>query len=375
MLHAACDRGRIVHAPRRPEQLLMGGDEALDPQTESLIAKVAGNPVAMLMLARTLLLPRGKTKRARALCEAAVKLAPGDAEVQALAQSVRSRDVGQWYFTMVQDRPRHALYAAAFRKVFTPGCAVLDIGAGTGLFAMLAAREGAGQVIACERESAVAEAARESIERNGYGDRVKLVAKDSRELEIGVDLDDRADVLLWDNLSNNLLGAGALDAIDDARRRLLKPGAPMIPARCEMRVALVEANPVCDVRMGTVEGFDMTPFNRFRPTQTTLGKTKLERRSDAATIFDFDFASGRLPGSRDSVTVAATGGCVDGIAQWIRFHLADDVVYDTGDDEGVTAFGIEYHAVEPFEADAGQGIAIRGAHDRKRTWFWIASES
>jgi SAM-dependent methyltransferase len=304
-----------------------------------------------------------------------VKLAPGDAEVQALAQSVRSRDVGQWYFTMVQDRPRHALYAAAFRKVFTPGCAVLDIGAGTGLFAMLAAREGAGQVIACERESAVAEAARESIERNGYGDRVKLVAKDSRELEIGVDLDDRADVLLWDNLSNNLLGAGALDAIDDARRRLLKPGAPMIPARCEMRVALVEANPVCDVRMGTVEGFDMTPFNRFRPTQTTLGKTKLERRSGAATIFDFDFASGRLPGSRDSVTVAATGGCVDGIAQWIRFHLADDVVYDTGDDEGVTAFGIEYHAVEPFEADAGQGIAIRGAHDRKRTWFWIASES
>lgn len=353
----------------------MTSDDSLDPETESLIAKVSGKPVAMLMLARTMLLPRGKTTQARALCEEAVKLAPGDPEVQALARSVRARDVGPWYFTMVQDHPRHARYAEAFRKLFTPGCTVLDIGAGTGLFAMLAAREGADQVIACERDPAVAEAAREAIERNGYADRVKLVSKASHDLEIGVDLEGKADILLWDNLSNNLLGAGALDAIDDARRRLLKPDARMIPARCEMRVALVEASPAPDVRMGIVEGFDMTAFNRFRPTQTTLGKTGLERRSSAATIFDFDFANDQLPGARASVAVTATGGTVDGIAQWIRFHLADDVLYDTGDDEGVTAFGIEYHAVEPFESEAGQSISICGAHDRKRTWFWIGSES
>lgn len=342
----------------------------LDSDAELLIARVSGNPIAMLMLARTLLLPRGRTADARSLCDAAVRLAPDDAEVRALAQSVWSRDVGQWYFTMVQDHGRNARYATAFRKVFPSGCNVLDIGAGTGLFAMLAAREGAGKVFACEQDPAIAEAARESIERNGYSDRVVIIAKNSRDLEVGVDLEHPVDVLLWDNLANNFMGAGALDAIEDARQRLLRPDAVMIPSRCEMRVALVQANPNSNVRMETIEGFDLSSFNRFRPTQTTLGNTTLERRSDVATIFDFDFTGLNSTATRESVSVIATGGKVDGIAQWLRFHLANDVVYDTGEDDSVKAFGIEYHALDPFQAQSGEQISISGAHDRQRTWFW-----
>ena len=353
----------------------MGADEAVDPQTESLIAKVAGNPIATLMLAQTLLLPRGKMKRARELCDAALALAPDDGEVKALAQGIRSRGVGAWYFTMVQDHVRHARYAEAFRKIFKPGCTVLDMGAGTGLFAMLSAREGAGKVVACERDAGVADAARNIIEINGYSDRVTVIPKDSRELEIGVDLDGPADVLLWDNLANDLVGVGGLDAVEDARRRLLKPGAAIIPGRCEIRVALAQTNPASDTRMGIVDGFDLSPFNRFRPTQTTISRRKLEFRSRPVTIFDFDLAQSELVRSRNNrAVVSATGDGVDGIAQWLRFHLAEDIAYDTVEDEGVMAFGVQYHAVEPFEADQGQEIKIAGGHDRLRTWFWIETD-
>lgn len=353
----------------------MNSDDSVDPQTEFLIRQVSGNPVAMLMLARTLLLPAGKKARARELCEAALKLAPEDREVRALARTIQSRGAGAWYFTMVQDHGRHARYAQAFRSIFKPGCTVLDIGAGTGLFAMLAAREGAGKVIACERKAAIADAAREVVERNGYSKQVKVIAKDSRELEIGTDLDGPADVLLWDNLTNDLVGAGALDAIEDARRRLLKPGAAIIPERCEMRVALAEANPAADMQMGTVEGFDMTPFNRFRPTQTTVAKTKFELRSSPATIFDLDFTRDEpVELAASQAVVTATGGRIDGIVQWLRFHLGGQVIYDTGEDEGVLAFGTQYHAVDPFEAESGQQFSIAGGHDRLRTWFWVRNE-
>jgi SAM-dependent methyltransferase len=343
----------------------------VDAPTELLIAKVSGNPVAMLMLARTLLVPRGKTVRALALCDDALRLAPGDREVWTLAQSIRSRAVGGWYFSMVEDRGRHSRYAEAFREVLTPGCTVLDIGAGTGLFAMLAAREGAGKVIACERDPVIAAAAREIVELNGYSDRVEVIAKDSRQLEIGDDIDDRADVLLWDNLSNDAIGVGALETLDDARRRLLKPGADIIPRGCEIRLALVHTNSG-SARMGIVEGFDLTPFNRFRPSGVTVSRKSCERRSDCGTIFDFDFMEDEFLASRRGRTlVTANGGSVDGIVQWLRFRVSENVIYDTGDDEGVTAFGLQYHAVEPFETEPGQQIAICGAHDRQRTWFWI----
>jgi protein arginine N-methyltransferase 7 len=354
----------------------MAADEPIDGEAEFLIAQVTGNPVAMVKLAQTFLIPRGQTRRAQLLCEAAVELAPEDGEVRALAQVVRSRAVGGWYFSMVQDHPRHALYAQAFRKIFTPGCTVLDIGAGTGLFAMLAVREGAGKVVACERNGAVADAARQIIDRNCYSDRITIVEKDSRELEIGIDLDAPADILLWDNLSNDLLSVGAVDSIEDARRRLLKPDAAIIPQQCEMRVALIEATPPSDFEMGFVDGFDLTPFNRFRPTQRTLGRNKFEPRSDAATLFDFDFAADVAIEQRsDRAVVTATGGRVNGIAQWLRFRLADDILYDTRDDAGVTAFGVQYHAVESFTPEPGQRMAICGSHDRLRTWFWIGGEA
>ncbi len=326
----------------------------------------------MLMLALSLLVPGGRIARAETLCRDASALAPNDPEVRALVQAVRSRSVGGWYFTMVRDERRHALYADAFREVFPPDCTVLDVGAGTGLFAMIAAQEGAARVIACERNPFVADAAREIVELNGFGDRVKVVAKDSRQLQIGTDLDGSADVLVWDNLSNDLFGAGALDVVDDARRRLLKRGAPIVPNRCEVRVALVESNRTAGTRTDAAAGFDISPFNRLRPSQVTVAPEQLEWRSDSASLFDVDFAAAEpLRSQRNRAKISAIGGKIDGIVQWLRFHISEGVIYDTRDDQGVTAFGMQYHAVEPFDAAAGQELTIAGAHDRQRSWFWV----
>ena len=42
-------------------------------------------------------------------------------------------------------------YDAALRRAIRPGCRVLEIGTGSGLLAMMAARAGAAQVVTCER--------------------------------------------------------------------------------------------------------------------------------------------------------------------------------------------------------------------------------
>ena len=51
---------------------------------------------------------------------------------------------------MVSDRPRTDAFAAAIREVVKPGDVVLDVGTGTGILAMLAAKAGAREVHAID---------------------------------------------------------------------------------------------------------------------------------------------------------------------------------------------------------------------------------
>lgn len=342
-----------------------------NPAAEALLKAVHGNPIAMINCARTLLVANGDIERAREVCREALALAPDDAEAMALARPVLSYAIGSWYFTMVLDTRRHALYAEALERVLQNGGVVLDIGAGTGIFAMIAAKAGADHVFACESDPQVARAAREIIEKNGFADKITILPVDSRTLEVGRDMPERADVLLWDNLSNNFLGAGCAATLADAKDRLLKPGAPVLPGRTELLVA-----PVTDLyasyhSMYQVDGFDMSAFNMLRSNDFTLDKKKFELRSEPAILFDFDVSTkDRLHPERSSANVTLTEGRVDGIAQWLRFHLGEGLVYDTIDDD-IYAFGTQFHVASTFEGKDGDQVTVHGAHDTLDTWFWL----
>lgn len=60
---------------------------------------------------------------------------------------------------------------------------MLDIGAGSGLLSMMAARAGAGMVTAVERVEALARCALEIATANGYAGRVAIIHGESAELE------------------------------------------------------------------------------------------------------------------------------------------------------------------------------------------------
>ena len=51
---------------------------------------------------------------------------------------------------MIESAPRRKAYAEALKRHITPGCTVIDIGTGTGFFANLACKLGAGRVVAIE---------------------------------------------------------------------------------------------------------------------------------------------------------------------------------------------------------------------------------
>lgn len=136
---------------------------------------------------------------------------------------------------MIADSIRTGAYCNALRRAVKPGAVVVDIGTGTGIFALLACRFGARKVYAIEPSGAIA-VAREIAAANGCQDRIEFI----EELSTKVDLPEHADVIVSDLRGVLPLFEQHLPSIIDARRRLLAPGGNLIPKRDILWSAVVE---------------------------------------------------------------------------------------------------------------------------------------
>jgi protein arginine N-methyltransferase 1 len=142
----------------------------------------------------------------------------------------------QGYGNMIADAVRTDAYAAALRAAVRPGCLVVDIGTGPGLFAILACRFGARRVIAIESGDII-EVARRVASANGCADRIEFLHADSRKIEIG----ERADVVVADLHGVLPYFGRSLETMKDAHARFLARDGVMIPARETILAACVEA--------------------------------------------------------------------------------------------------------------------------------------
>src|SRR5262249_14653647 len=211
--------------------------------------------------------------------------------------------------------------------------------------------------------------------RNGFADKVHVVAKHSADLEMGVDLAGPADVLVWDALSNNMIGAGALPTMERAVRRLIRLGAPTIPARGVILVALAEDREAHLRQAYTVEGFDLSALNRLAPPsyEIPVGSKQLELRSTPGRLFHFDFQSGGpFPESKAAVMLCSATGSVNGIVQWVGFQFDEKTYYENTPTIGaMSCFSAMFYPLkEPIKMTAGDTCIVYGAHDRLSLRIW-----
>lgn len=133
---------------------------------------------------------------------------------------------------LLEDEERVRAFAAAIRTAVRPGDVVLEVGSGTGVLAVLAARAGARRVYAVER-TGLAEVAAAVARENGVGSKVRVIEGDT----LAIRLPERADLLITETLGHLGLEEGLGAIVRDARRRHLQPGARVLPCRLRLHVA------------------------------------------------------------------------------------------------------------------------------------------
>ncbi|MGB1253183.1 MAG: 50S ribosomal protein L11 methyltransferase [Candidatus Promineifilaceae bacterium] len=150
-----------------------------------------------------------------------------DADAPTLLMAAKGFGNPSIHIAMLNDRARTALYLQAIAESVRAGDVVVDLGTGSGILAMAAARAGAAQVYAIEANSAMADVAQANFDRNGLSGRITLCRGWSTQVE----LPQKADILISEIIGNNPLDEQILTNVEDARRRLLKPDARMVPER------------------------------------------------------------------------------------------------------------------------------------------------
>jgi len=202
---------------------------------------------------------------------------------------------------------------------------VVDIGSGTGLLSYFACQAGARRVFAIEAGEII-HVARELARANGFDDRVEFLPVYSTSAV----LPEPADVLITETLWNFGVGEGMIGFIEDARMRLLKPGARQVPQAVDLYVAPLQADDFHERTLAWPpdrHGLNFAPMRQYAANQVQIP------RVDPAAFIGEPIHLSRLDLTADlaaethstAVFTISRDATLHGFAGWFESDLAPGV--------------------------------------------------
>ncbi|MET0578533.1 MAG: ribonucleotide-diphosphate reductase subunit beta [Ilumatobacteraceae bacterium] len=229
----------------------------------------------------------------------------------------RPSDVPVWHFAMVNDVARNEAIERSIAALDLAGRTVVEIGAGTGLIALLFARHGAARIVSCEVNPAMADVAREVVVATPYADRITIVDGSSTDaIRRGV-FPCRPDVIFTETLDCGVVGEGFVAIAHDIAT-IAGPRTIVMPRAVRQFATLVESEGLADLDRATSAcGFDLRALNRFATATYVPVRVELHGHrflSAPRTVRTYGYVGS--PRSTSIAVRAEQAGTVHGVLTW-----------------------------------------------------------
>jgi protein arginine N-methyltransferase 1 len=277
-----------------------------------------------------------------------------------VSDSYSIRDYG-W---MINDQIRTGCYVEALRRAVQPGSVVLDIGTGTGIFAILACQFGAARVYAVEPDDAI-ELAKLCAAKNPGSDRITWLQGFSTE----IDLPEKVDIVIGDLRGNLPFHPSNIVSMIDARKRHLKSGGRMIAARDLLRAAPASAplenKNIASPWWRNEYGIDFSSGQAF--VTNAMWRAKPEpiapenMLSAAETWGSIDYQHVESPNLDGELAWRIERpGTVHGIYVWFDAEVADELGFSNAPDLPTLVYGRTFFPLqEAVDVAPGDRMATR----------------
>ena len=223
--------------------------------------------------------------------------------------------------SLLSHRSRLSKFQRALQKVVRPESRVVDIGTGTGVLALIAARAGAKSVTAVDVNRESLNYARKAAEINGLSQRVSFIEAHFEDYVP----EEQADIVVCEMLSSMLLIEQQVQACAHAAKRILKPGGIILPASASVYAVPVECHSLWE-RFGLLD-------LEFPKVPQTLGKGDAKDLSDAVLIAKFDFSTPDIPAEVNEMLeyTIVEDGVLHGLAGFFKSLLYENITLGMDD--------------------------------------------
>jgi len=180
---------------------------------------------------------------------------------------------------MLKDEVRTLTYRNSMwhNKHLFKGKVVLDVGCGTGILSMFAAKAGAAKVIGVDMSSIV-DHAKKIVSDNGLSDTITIIRGKVEEIELPAGIE-KVDIIISEWMGYCLFYESMLDTVLYARDKWLAEGGLMFPDKATLYVCGIEDRQYKDDKIAwwdDVYGFDMSCIRKVALTEP-LNSTRVSR--------------------------------------------------------------------------------------------------